>query len=235
MEKVRKCSICHKSFNSSELVSGELVNEYLTKLIRASCEDWNEKSLICKPDLNRFRTQYVREALKQDLGEITELENDVLRSLTEHELISDNLNKKFEQDRTTGDRWADRIAEFGGSWGFIFIFGGVLIGWIVVNSISLFRTHYDPYPYILLNLVLSTLAALQAPIIMMSQNRQQAKDRLQSELDYKVNLKAELEIRHLKAKVDQLATHQWQRLLEIQELQTELIADLARSKPPLSK
>jgi len=122
-----------------------------------------------------------------------------------------------------GERVADRVAEFGGSWSFIVLFWTVLGGWIILNSVSLLTHPFDPYPYILLNLVLSCLAAIQAPIIMMSQNRQEARDRLRAEHDYGVNLKAELEIRHLVARIDQLVTHQWQRLLEIQRLQLELL------------
>ena len=106
-------------------------------------------------------------------------------------------------------------------------FGVILVVWIAINSIALIW-RFDPYPFILLNLVLSCIAALQAPVIMMSQNRQEAKDRLRAEHDYQINLKAELEIRHLNAKIDLLLTHQWHRLLEIQQIQTELIEELAR-------
>jgi uncharacterized membrane protein len=122
---------------------------------------------------------------------------------------------------------ADKVAEFGGSWRFIIIFGFILLIWVAVNSIAL-SGHFDPYPFILLNLVLSCIAALQAPVIMMSQNRQEAKDRLRSEHDYQVNLKAELEIRHINSKIDMLLTHQWHRLLEIQQIQTELIEELTQ-------
>ena len=156
----------------------------------------------------------------------------MLRSLkAEQELISENLNAEFERRRTLGERVADKMAEFGGSWVFISIFAAILFVWIVLNSINLLTRPFDPYPYILLNLVLSCLAAIQAPIIMMSQNRQESRDRLRAENDYRVNLKAELEIRHIIAKLDQLVTHQWQRLLEIQRLQLELLEQRV-GKPP---
>ncbi len=129
-----------------------------------------------------------------------------------------------------GQRIADKIALFGGSWSFILTFSFLLIAWIIFNAFVIKDHPIDPFPFILLNLILSCLAALQAPIIMMSQNRQSEKDRMRAELDYKVNLKAELEIRHLKSKLDLLASHQWKRLLEIQELQTELMEDLNRKK-----
>ena len=119
------------------------------------------------------------------------------------------------------------MASFGGSWAFIIIFGSVLLAWIVVNSVVLMRRPFDPYPYILLNLILSCLAAIQAPIIMMSQNRQEARDRLRAEHDYEVNLKAEIEIRQLHVKLDQLINHSWHRLLDIQQVQIDLMEELA--------
>src|SRR4029077_12591218 len=136
------------------------------------------------------------------------IEEEVIKSLRDQELLSENLNTEFESKLTFGEHVADNVAKFGGSWRFIISFGVVLVLWIIINSIVLLRKPFDPYPFILLNLVLSCLAAIQAPVIMMSQNRQEAKDRLRSEHDYMVNLKAELEIRHLHAKMDQLLTHQ---------------------------
>jgi uncharacterized membrane protein len=155
------------------------------------------------------------------------LEQEVVRSLKEHELLAKNINLEFDRELTFGQRLADKVAEFGGSWSFIVSFAVILVVWIAINSIALIW-RFDPYPFILLNLVLSCIAALQAPVIMMSQNRQEAKDRLRAEHDYQINLKAELEIRHLNAKIDLLLTHQWHRLLEIQQIQTELIEELAR-------
>jgi uncharacterized membrane protein len=168
--------------------------------------------------------------LTQEKGELTQLEHDVLVSLKEHETISENLNQTFDKDFTYGERLADNVARFGGSWRFILLFAFVLVIWITVNSIGLLSKPFDVYPYILLNLVLSCLAAIQAPLIMMSQNRLEAKDRLRAENDYRVNLKAELEIRHLHAKLDLLLTHQWQRLLEIQQVQTDLLEELSGKK-----
>jgi uncharacterized membrane protein len=104
----------------------------------------------------------------------------------------------------------------------------VLLSWITINTISLLKTPFDPYPYILLNLVLSCIAAIQAPVIMMSQGRQETRDRLHAQRDYQVNLKAELEIRHLHQKIDHLLSHQWERLVEIQEIQMELINEVKR-------
>src|SRR5439155_4820453 len=131
---------------------------------------------------------------------------------------------------TFGERLSDRIAAFGGSWRFIILFGSVLLVWIVVNTVVLLSRAFDPYPFILMNLILSTIAALQAPVIMMSQNRSEARDRLRGENDYKINLKAELEIRHLHEKIDHLLRRQYNRLFEIQQIQIELLEELGRKR-----
>jgi uncharacterized membrane protein len=158
------------------------------------------------------------------------LEAEVVNSLKEQELLSQNVNMEFDSRLTLGQRLADKVADFGGSWGFIASFAGVLALWIVVNSSLLLRRPFAPYPFILLNLVLGAITAMQAPVIMMSQNRQEAKDRVRSEHDYRVNLKAELEIRSLHEKMDQLLKHQWQRLLEIQQIQVDMMKELVRHK-----
>jgi uncharacterized membrane protein len=168
--------------------------------------------------------------LESERGELTSLEQEVVRSLHEHELLSENVDEQFERHWSLGERLADRIAAFGGSWIFLICFGVFMLLWITANSVILVARPLDPYPFILLNLVLSCLAAIQAPIIMMSQNRQEAKDRLRSQHDYQVNLKAELEIRHLHEKVDHLLSHQWERLVEIQEIQLDLLSELGRKR-----
>ena len=119
------------------------------------------------------------------------------------------------------------MANFGGSWGFIIGFAAVICLWIAVNSVVLLVRPFDPYPFIFLNLILSGLAGFQAPIILMSQNRQDSKDRLRSEFDYRVNLKAELEVRALNEKMDLMLRQQWRRLLEIQRLQFQVMEELA--------
>jgi uncharacterized membrane protein len=222
------CQICREPKRRSEVVPAELVRAPLVSLIKKTYPDWSSEGFICVSDLNRFRAQYVREVLETEKGELSSLERKVMESLKEEELLSKNINVEFEQKLTLGDRMADRLAEYAGSWRFITVFFGLLLAWIVLNSFLLLFRPFDPYPFILLNLVLSCLAAIQAPIIMMSQNRQESKDRLRAEHDYLVNLKAELEIRHLHEKLDHLLMNQWQRLLEIQEIQMELMGELTR-------
>jgi len=185
-------------------------------------------SSICRPDLSRYSADYVESVLQSERGELSALEHEVLASLRDHETLSTNVDAESDRARTFGEQLADRIASFGGSWTFLILFGVFLAGWILANSLVLYWRPVDPYPFILLNLVLSCLAAIQAPVIMMSQNRQEAKDRLRSEHDYQVNLKAELEIRHLHEKLDHLLSHQWERLVEIQQVQLQLLAELQR-------
>jgi len=174
-----------------------------------------------------FRSEYEK---------LTEIERHVAHHITERTPISTNVVQDFSERLTFGQKMADKVASFGGSWIFISIFMGVMVIWILLNSFILIKLNssFDPYPYILLNLVLSMLAAIQAPIILMSQNRQAYKDRLSAEHDYEVNLKAELEIIALHEKVDSLKNEQWRELISIQQEQlrllSQLIEDLKKNK-----
>lgn len=226
-DRRQPCDVCGKQTRLGDLVPAMFVRRPVFELIAKDHPNWNERSQICATDLNRYRSEYIEDTLEQERGELSELERRVVESLREHELLSANVNQEFDQQITLGERVADHVASFGGSWTFILLFTAVLTIWVAINSVAVMFRPFDPYPYILLNLVLSCLAAIQAPVIMMSQNRQEAKDRLRSEHDYRVNLKAELEIRHLHSKLDLLLTHQWQRLLEIQQLQTDLLGEIA--------
>ena len=164
---------------------------------------------------------------------LTERERRVLQRFAERTHVSRNTNREFSEQLTLGQRLADRVAAMGGSWAFIGVFGAVLLGWIVLNSVLLARrgTAFDPYPFILLNLLLSMLAAVQAPVILMSQNRQAARDRMDAAHDYEVNLKAELEILTLHEKVDSLREQQWAGLLKLQEEQIALLRQLLGARP----
>ncbi|WP_248448567.1 DUF1003 domain-containing protein [Sinorhizobium meliloti] len=157
--------------------------------------------------------------------DLTDLEQTVLRSAIDKRAVSRNANEAYEKGLTFGERVADEIARVGGSWTFIFAAFAFLLLWTIGNSLLLGRDQFDPYPYILLNLVLSMLAALQAPVIMMSQNRQAARDRLDAAHDYQVNLKAEIEILALHDKLDELRR---QEILQIRDQLTELASHLQR-------
>jgi len=221
------CQLCQQRLPMSELVPIETVRPRIARLIMRRHPHLPETAGICMADLNEFRMEYVRQVLEAEFGELSILEDDVLKSLKEQDLLSSNLNREFDTKRSFGERLADFIADFGGSWKFIILFGLFLIAWMVLNVVVLSAKPLDPYPFILLNLILSALSATQAPIIMMSQNRIEAKDRLRAENDYKINLKAELEIRHLHEKLDHLLKNQSKRLFEIQQIQLELMRDLA--------
>jgi uncharacterized membrane protein len=164
--------------------------------------------------------------LEKGWHELAEREKEVIRSIIERKQISKNVNRLLDADRTFGERVADEVARFGGSWTFLIIFALVLAAWVVLNTFMLVRNAFDPYPYILLNLFLSMLASVQAPVIMMSQNRQAARDRLDAAHDYQVNLKAELEIREIQEKLDELRERKWAALLEMQERQLGVLEEL---------
>ncbi|HVO31235.1 MAG TPA: DUF1003 domain-containing protein [bacterium] len=224
-----QCGLCHKTKKVHETVPAELVRPGVADAIKKEHPEWEPNGFVCLHDLNHFRGKFVQEVLEDERGKLSQMEEQVVKSLEEQEAISQNLNEEFDRNVSFGERIADRVAEFGGSWSFIIFFGVVMLAWIAVNTILMTKP-FDPAPFIGLNLILSMLAALQAPVIMMSQNRQDAKDRLRADHDFRTNLKAELEVRHLNAKMDLLLTHQWQRLLEIQRIQMELMQELANAK-----
>lgn len=224
------CAVCNKSFPKRQILSGALIRKELVSEIQKKTPSWSPEMFICQTDLTLIRSNFVKSLLESEKGELNELENEVLKSLQNHELLSMNVDDTFENEWTFGERLTDKIASFGGSWYFMICFSIFMTAWITINALALFWKPVDPYPFILLNLMLSCLAAIQAPIIMMSQNRQEAKDRLRSKHDYQINLKAELEIRHLHEKMDHLLSHQWERLVEIQQIQIELLSELNNKK-----
>src|SRR5438067_12624002 len=224
------CQICKKTKPPDSGMIAELIRPSLLAFIKKKVPDVDSKAFICFEDLGEFRKDYVKEVLEDEIGELTALDQEVIESLEQHEILSSDIIKQFEKKLTFGERLSDRIAEFGGSWKFIILFGAVLFVWIILNGIFLLNRGFDPYPFILLNLILSCLAAIQAAVIMMSQNRAEARDRSRAENDYKVNLKAELEIRHLHEKIDHLMRQQYNRLFEIQQIQIELLEEIGRQK-----
>jgi uncharacterized membrane protein len=227
---VRECQICHKTKSVHQLLPAEMVRPSLVELIRQRHPNWSNDGYICLDDLNHFRSLHVEDVLEAEKGQLSDLERDVVESLRDQDLVTEDVEAQFEEQITFGQRLADYVAAFGGSWTFIIFFAVALVVWIVINTAVLIVRPFDPYPYILLNLVLSCLAAIQAPVIMMSQNRLEAKDRLRAQHDYRVNLKAELEVRLLHQKLDLLLTNQWQRLLEIQQMQIDLMQEMAKAK-----
>lgn len=221
-----KCQVCHVKFQNKELFPIALLRSSVFNQAITVYPDLNRDGFLCFPDLRRVNALYYEEVLKKERGTLSELDKEVLESLRHHEILAENINDEFDESRTLGERVADKIARFGGSWIFISIFLLILVSWMIVNSFQFLNEPFDPYPYILLNLVLSCLAAIQAPIIMMSQNRQAAKDRLSQESDYQVNLKSELQIRQLNARMEIFMKHHWQKMQEISDSQAEIIEEL---------
>ena len=219
------CHVCGQAFAASKMRPRISVRPGVSDLISRAASGWAEGKYICKPDLARFRRDYVENLLEDERGELNELDRQVINSIELGQIVSRNPSDEIDAKATIGERTADKVAEFGGSWTFIISFSVVLILWITLNVVGLAAQPFDPYPFILLNLVLSCLAAMQAPVIMMSQRRQETKDRLRAENDYRVNLKAELEIRQLHEKIDHQLAHQWEKLAELQQIQIELLEE----------
>ncbi len=227
-------SISQKKFPVSEKVQGRTLREGIMKEILNDHPEFNRDGILALSELNVYRQQYIQNLLTREVGTLTDLEQTVLKNISQHHLISDAAND-VKRQATRGEEWADRIASFGGSWRFIAIFTGFIIFWMLVNIYMLKNKGFDPYPFILLNLILSCLAAIQAPVIMMSQNRQEEKDRERAKNDYMVNLKSELEIRMLHEKIDHLIVAQQENLLEIQQVQVDMMKELMEKLQANSK
>lgn len=229
------CSVTGKTQPLSKMQMLRELRPNISQTLRDRHPELSEDSLLSAEAVNAARLEYVRHVLETQVGDLTRLDEEVVESLHKHEVLSERPLSETEevQQLTFGQRLADRIADFGGSWTFIISFCLFLLVWIVINAGVFLKQPFDPYPFILLNLMLSFLASLQAPVIMMSQNRQEARDRQHAEGDYKVNLKAELEIRHLHEKMDYLLHQHTTKLMEVQQIQLDLLRELAhaRTKP----
>ena len=217
--------------SKTEIVKGE---EILGQDIRAGVFDmikldypsFYKSDFISITELNQYRRLYLTSLITLEKGELAVIDRDVMDAIKNNSILSENIQDEIEGNLTIGQKLADKIAVFGGSWTFIITFFSFILIWMMINIWFLATKPFDPFPFILLNLILSCLAAIQAPIIMMSQNRQEQKDRQRGEHDYKINLKAELEIKLLSEKIDHLLVHQNKKLLEIQEVQTDYLEDL---------
>jgi uncharacterized membrane protein len=221
------CVVCGRHLPRRTCTPASELRPSLAERVREAHPGLATEGFICFQDLSRLRATWVNDMLRTQKGELSRMEDQVLESIRREEILARKLMREDEKKRGTfGQRAADRLARFGGSWTFLILFACILAIWIALNAIRGGRA-FDPFPFILLNLILSCLAAVQAPIIMMSQNRQETRDRKRSESDYQVNLKAELEIRSLHEKIDHLLDHQWHYLMEIQQIQLELMEEIA--------
>jgi uncharacterized membrane protein len=218
--------ITKKEIRKGEDVKAQDLREGIFNLIKSEHPDFNKDCFITLDELNHYRRHYLSSLITEEKGELAVVDKDVMDAIKNNSILTENIEDKIEGKLTLGQKLADKIASFGGSWTFIIIFFSFILVWIGINVWVLLTKPFDPFPFILLNLILSCLASIQAPIIMMSQNRKEQKDRQRGEHDYKINLKAELEIKLLSEKIDHLIVHQNRKLLEIQEIQTDYLEDL---------
>jgi len=224
-----KSDISNIEFPVSDRVSAKAVRHSILELIQKDYPDFTSDKSIAVSELNMYREKYIEDFLNNQMGNLSVLENTVLNSLKANSTLTDKVDIEEEnQKMTLGQIVADKVAVFGGSWTFIISFGIFLLAWILMNVFWLSNKGFDPYPFILLNLILSSLAAIQAPVIMMSQNRQEEKDRERAKKDYMINLKSELEIRMLHEKIDHLIINEQKEVVEIHKVQIEMLNDILK-------
>ncbi len=227
-----KSDFSGKDFPIDQKVRANEIRLSLYEFIKQDFPSLNEKMNLANSELDLFRQEYISKMLSKELDQLSDLEKKVLSSINEQTTISDKVDEDNVRNLTSGQKIADKVASFGGSWTFIISFGIFIFIWINLNVYWFFNYAYDPYPFILLNLILSCIAALQAPVIMMSQNRQEEKDRERAKKDYMINLKSELEIRILHEKLDHLMIHQQQELMEIQAIQIDMMKEILKIMKP---
>ena len=213
--------ISGQQFPLEQRVLGASIRQPIFKLIRKEYPNFRKDNALAATELTRFKEAYITEFLKDESGQLSQLDQQVIQSFKDNKVISASMDNDVATAASLGERVADKVAEFGGSWTFIISFVVFLLIWIAFNIYWLHNKGFDPYPFILLNLILSCVAALQAPVIMMSQNRQEDKDRERARNDYMVNLKAELENRELHEKIDHLIIRKEQELAQVQRGQVE--------------
>mgnify|MGYP003396806218 CR=1 FL=1 len=219
--------LSQKQFPLIDKVSAKIIRTPILALIKEDFPDFTSEKFLSVTELNLYRDKYISNYLSQEVDVLSEIETQVAAELKDYDSTVIKIEEEVET-RTFGQYVADKVADFGGSWRFIILFGVFILLWILANIYILLNKGFDPYPFILLNLILSCLAALQAPVIMMSQNRQEEKDRERARKDYIINLKSELEIRMLHEKLDNLIKHQQEELIEIQKIQIEMMNDILK-------
>jgi uncharacterized membrane protein len=227
--------ISKEKINIYTSVKASEIRPEIFNAIKKDHPDFSADSHISLTELNKYRRIYFSSILIKEEKELKALDNEVAEAIKNSAILSENIEEQIDKKLTVGQKISDHIADFGGSWTFIITFFSFILIWIGTNIWLLSAKSFDPYPFILLNLLLSCLAAIQAPIIMMSQNRKEQKDRQRSEHDYKINLKAELEIKLLHEKLDYLIIHQYKRLMEMQQVQADYLDELTNKQAPGTK
>lgn len=225
------CLVCGGVLAPGFGVPASSVQRSLVELIRGRSGQWDEDGVIGRDCLLAARSDHILARLADERGRLSAIEEDVARTAARHLTLATDIEQEFQKTATIGNRAADSVARIGGSWSFVFGFGLALCAWILWNN-SRGDSAFDPFPFILLNLVLSSIAAFQAPIIMMAQNRVAERDRRQADQDFRTNLKAEIEVAAVHEKLDHLIHVQWEELIELQELQIELLKELRMGAAP---
>ena len=218
-------AISEKEFPIIDKIKGSMIRKSILDFIQKEHPNFTKNDEIAVSELNLYREKYISGFLLKGVDELNLLEKKVFDAVQSETTISNKLDLDIKK-YTFGQQLADNVAKFGGSWTFIISFMIFLVIWIFVNFFIFINKGFDPYPFILLNLILSCIAALQAPVIMMSNNRQEEKDRERAKNDYMINLKSELEIRMLYEKIDHLIMHQEEALIEIQKVQIDMMTDI---------
>lgn len=227
----RTCSLCGRSHPASRVVHARGLRRALAEHLELRHPGrWSAEAHVCLDCRNEARIELLLAELERERGELSAVEAEVARKAAGHLVIAEQIDEEFQRSITPGQRIADHVARVGGSWPFVVGFCVVIAAWIAANVWMLRERAFDPYPFILLNLVLSCVAALQAPVIMMSQNRMAARDRVQADQDFRINLKAEIEIASLHDKVDHVLHAQWQHMVELQQLQIDLLNEILEER-----
>lgn len=230
------CTITKKLVPIIDATQGNAIRPSVFELIRISCPEFSEEKYISEEELSKFKSAHIRGLLASERGKLSDMEREVAETVAKHDFMSKDFTKEEAETFTFGEKVADHISDFGGSWRFIIIFVMLMIGWIGINVFWNFSSKaFDPYPFILLNLVLSCIAALQAPVIMMSQHRAEKKDRARAINNYMVGLKTEIEIRHLHEKTDRLLAIHIQNENEMHELQMETLEKIIKKIDALDR
>ena len=229
------CQICNKKHKFSDSSPAEVIRLAIVKLIKEKNNDsWESDGFICKPCLNDYRSLYIESLFNSEKDELSSVEKSVIENMKQQEIITQDLYKDYNEKISAWDTASDKLARFGGSWKFVLFFIGIIIFWIALNVyLATTNQAWDKYPFIFLNLILSCIAAIQAPIIMMSQNRAEARDQLRAESEYQINLKAEIGIRNLNDKMDHLLFKQWEKMSEIQQVQIEIMKEIGSIHKPI--
>lgn len=221
-----QCLVDGKTYHVDEGLYLADLSTTIRQRVKRDYPEAKVTDFICGHHLLKYRLANVDAMINSDLKQSQKINRKLTRAMQSDDYEITDVNETLSRSLTFGERVADDVARFGGSWGFIGIFVFILLAWMLINGLQLFGVHFDPYPFILLNLVLSCIAAIQAPIIMMSQNRSADRDRMAAENDFHVNLKSEHELRILHAKLDHLSQNQIPHTLEVEKLQIEILSEI---------